>query len=191
MEVEAIFRMVKESFYEHRFTCDVIISDDDSTIKSNLKHSYTEKVEKGTMKKCEWPKTKKGGKVSDNGRLPLDIPEPEFLADFNHRVETVGKEYFALVVKAKKKSMVDTKLATRLKYYEGSMLRQIRYMNLEDKKEYIRSRIKAPVEHVFGNHAHCDSEWCYVLKAQQEGKTYQPEKERPFFDKQKDTKIYM
>ena len=49
MECEAIWLMVKDSFYNQQFTCAVIVSDDDSTMKSNLKHSWEEKVNKGKM----------------------------------------------------------------------------------------------------------------------------------------------
>ena len=58
MKCEAIFQMVKESFYDHRFTISTIISDDDSTMKSNLKHSYSKLIEAGKMTRSEWPKTK-------------------------------------------------------------------------------------------------------------------------------------
>lgn len=46
METEAIFRMVKEATYSHGYHIFTIISDDDSTMKSNLKHSYKELVSK-------------------------------------------------------------------------------------------------------------------------------------------------
>ncbi len=105
MECEAIFQIVKESFYDHGYTCKIIVSDDDSTMKSNLKHSFAEKVEKGVMKIDEWPRTKRNKLKSDNGRLPLDIPEPRFLADFNHRVKTVGKSVYALASLPKKNLM--------------------------------------------------------------------------------------
>ena len=68
MECEAIFRIVKESFYDHKFTISTIISDDDSTMKSNLKHSYSKLIEAGKMTIGEWPKIKKNTERSDNGR---------------------------------------------------------------------------------------------------------------------------
>ena len=46
MECEAIYLMVKDSFYNQQFTCSVIVSDDDSTMRSNLKHSWEEKFKK-------------------------------------------------------------------------------------------------------------------------------------------------
>ena len=47
MECEAIWFMVKDSFYNHGFFCSVTVSDDDSTMKSNLKHSWKEMIEAG------------------------------------------------------------------------------------------------------------------------------------------------
>ena len=111
METEAIYRMVKDSYYNQGYTCSVIVSDDDSTMKSNLKHSYKEKLEAGLMTREEWPKTKQNRPKQDNGRLPLDIPEPKFLADFNHRVKTVGKAVYALATVSKKESTVTKEIA--------------------------------------------------------------------------------
>ena len=66
-------------------TVGIIVSDDDFTMKSRLKHSWNEMVEKGIMKKEDWPKTYKGAYKKDNGQLPLHISPPNFLADPNHR----------------------------------------------------------------------------------------------------------
>ena len=41
--------MVTDAYENHGYTCGVIVSDDDSTMKSNLKHSYKDKVEEGLM----------------------------------------------------------------------------------------------------------------------------------------------
>ena len=49
MEVEGIFRIIQESFYDHRYQLAVIVSDDDSTMKSNLKHSFQQKIDNGLM----------------------------------------------------------------------------------------------------------------------------------------------
>ena len=50
---EATWLMVKDSFYNHGFTCSVIVSNDNSTMKSNLKQSWKEMIEEGTMKQSE------------------------------------------------------------------------------------------------------------------------------------------
>ena len=48
----------------------------------------------------------------------------------------------------------------------------------------------APVERLFNNHQYCDEKWCYVLKAQKEGKPYCPEDSRPLYEKNVDLKMY-
>ena len=111
----------------------------------------------------------------DNGRLPLDIPEPRFLADCNHRVKTVGKAVFALVSLPKRDSSVSKEVAMRMKSYWGTMLKQVRYLDYNKSNETINRHVLAPVEHLFNNHEHCDEQWCYVLQAQKEGKPYVPE----------------
>ena len=183
--------MVQESYYDHGFTCAVIISDDDSTMKSNLRHSWLKKIEAGMMTMDEWPRTKNNNKKTDNGRLPLDVPPPKLLADFNHRVKSVGKAMYALAGLSQKESMVDKAMAARMKSYWGTMLKQIRYMDWEKDKETIKKKVLAPVEHLFGNHEHCDSQWCYVLKAKNEGKPYLPDAARPIYDKISNLKTYL
>ena len=49
MECEAIFRMVLEAHRDLNYTIAVIISDDDSNMRANLKHSYKELVENNLM----------------------------------------------------------------------------------------------------------------------------------------------
>ena len=171
------------------YTCNIIVSDDDSTMKSNLKQSFAEKVEKGIMKIDEWPRTKKKLK-SDNGRLPLDIPEPRFLADFNHCVKTVGKSVYALALLPKKESDVSKELAAQMKTCRGMMLKQIRYLHWEKESEKIKQKVLAPVEHLFNDHKYCDAEWCYVLKADKENKPYTPDSSRPMYSKISHKKMY-
>ena len=190
MECEAIWLMVQDAYYNQRFTCSIIVSDDNSTMKSILKHSWEEKIKAGRMTVDEWPKNNQNRPKKDNGRLPLDIPEPKFLADFNHRVKTVGKAIFALAALPKRDSDVSKELAVRMKSYWGMMLKQVRYLKWEEEKENIKKKMLAPLEHLFNNHKFCDVEWCYVLMAQKEGKPYVPEEHRPLFNKQVDTKMY-
>ena len=190
MEVEAIYRMTIESFRHHNYHLHTIIADDDTTMKSNLRHSYQDLIEARKMLLEDWPRTRSGAKKSDNGRLPLDVPVPRFLADFNHRVKTVGKSVYALATLPKKDSTVSKPLAERIKTYWGTMLKQIRYLKFEEERETIMKRVSAPIEHIFNNHLNCDEKWCYVLKAQKEGKQYIPEKNRPMYDKVKEEKMY-
>lgn len=190
MECEAIYLMVKDSFYNQQFTCSVIVSDDDSTMKSNLKHSWEQKIKEGKMTMDEWPRTARNQRKKDNGRLPLDIPEPSFLADFNHRVKTVGKSVYALAMLPKRDSDVTKPIAERIKTYWGTMLKQIRYLKWEDEREKIEKKVLAPIEHLFQNHDYCDEQWCYVLQAQKEKKNYVPEESRPLYTKNGEPKMY-
>ena len=77
-----------------------------------------------------------------------------------------------------------------MKTYWGSMLKQIRYLDWEKEEEKIKEKVLAPVEHLFNNHQFCDEKWCYVLKAQKEGKPYVPEVSKPLYDKVVDPKMY-
>ena len=63
-------------------------------MKLHLKHAYKELIAAEKMRQEDWPKTKKGNKKTCNGRLPLHIARPTFLADPNHRVEVVGKKIY-------------------------------------------------------------------------------------------------
>jgi len=58
----------------------------------------------------------------------LHIPEPKFLADFNHRVKVVGKSIYNLAKMPQKDSKVTKAMAERIKTKWGSMLRQIRHV---------------------------------------------------------------
>ena len=189
METEAIYQMVLEATRDQGFTVATIISDDDSTMKSNLKWSYKELVNANKMKIEDWPKTKKGNKKQDNGRLPLDCQEPKFLADFNHRVKTVGKRFYELASAPKKTSLVDTSLARRMKLNWATMMKQVRHLKYEEDEKEIKSKMLAPIEHVFGNHEHCGS-WCYFKKAEKEGKKYLPADNLPIYSKTEDSKTY-
>lgn len=137
------------------------------------------------MKKEDWPKTVSGNDKADHGRLPLDVIEPKFLADFNHRVKTIGKSVFHLASLPKKHSEVDNAIANRIKLYFGYMLKQQKYLKWEQEKEKIRKNVLAPVEHMFSNHEHCDSSWCYVKKAEDEKKQYLPDPSKSLFNKKK------
>ena len=46
MACEGIYQMVKHAYYEHGYTRGVIVSNNNSMMKSNLKHSLKEKEEK-------------------------------------------------------------------------------------------------------------------------------------------------
>ena len=185
MECEAILELVKEAYFERNFVVGTIVADDDTTMKKILRHDYKDMVRRGVLDKKKWPKNK-NGKPMASGKLPDLIPQPKFLADFNHRVKSVGRAVYELALMSKSKSMVDKNLAKRLKLYWSKMLQQVKKFDLQDEWEEIEKRVRAPIEHVFDNHQFCQETWCYALKAKNEGKTYLPDEKRPFYCKVKD-----
>ena len=83
MEASAILKMVEDAFYNRVFIIDVIVSNDDSTMRAVLKHPY--KGARGQVLK------------SSKGKLREDIPETSFLADPSHRVKVVVKHIFSII----------------------------------------------------------------------------------------------
>ena len=66
MEVDALLDLVIE-LWEKGVSLSTIVCDDDTTIRSNLKHSLAEKVRKKLMRKEDWPRTKGGYKKDCEG----------------------------------------------------------------------------------------------------------------------------
>ena len=83
MEASEIMKMVEDYFYNRFFIIDVIVRDDDSTMRAVLNHPS--KGARGQVLK------------SPKGELHTDIPEPSFLADPSHRVKVVAKHVFSVV----------------------------------------------------------------------------------------------
>ena len=111
MECEAILKIVVEAFLEREFMVGTIVADDDTTMKKTLRHNYKDNVRLGLLQKEDWPKNKKGKNIA-SGRLLNSVTSPQFLADFNHRVKSVGRAVYELALMGKSKSMVDKNLAT-------------------------------------------------------------------------------
>ena len=82
MEDSAILNMVEEAFYNRFLIVDVIVSDDDSTMRSVLKN----------------PSIGVRGQVlkTSKGKLDEEIPEPSFLADPSHHVKLFAKRIFSI-----------------------------------------------------------------------------------------------
>ena len=60
IETEEIFQTVQQVWSYQGYCIVAIISNDDLTMKSNLKHSFKEKIVQGLMKTIDWPKTAGG-----------------------------------------------------------------------------------------------------------------------------------
>ena len=92
-----------------------MVSNYDLIMKRNLKHSWEEKVKEGKMTMDEWPKTTRNKSQKDNGMLPLGIPEPSFLVEFNHRVKVVRNRVYTLASLPKWDSSIMKEIAERMK----------------------------------------------------------------------------
>ena len=84
MEASAILKMVEDAFLNRFFVIDIIVSDDDRTMRAMLKNPS--KVARVQVLK------------SSKGKLHEDIPEPSFLADPSHCVKLVAKQIFSIII---------------------------------------------------------------------------------------------
>ena len=107
MEASAILKMVEDAFLNCFFVIDIIVSDNDSTMRAVLKHPS--KGSRGQVLK------------SLKGKLHEDIPKPSFLADPSHRVKVVAKHTFSIVNESRHLRCRCTKAdALRLKNIGGT-----------------------------------------------------------------------
>ena len=109
-----------------------LVTDDDTTLRANCANEN------------------KGGK------LPNNIKQPHFLADPSHRIKVMAKPIFAMVTNNKDQSKLKMIDALRIKKYIGCYILQNRN---KDFNTFVRNA-SAPIEHMFNNHAFCDSSWC-------------------------------
>ena len=110
-----------------------LVTDDDSTMRAHLKN------------------------ISNGGKLPYIINEPQFLADPSHRVKVMCKPLFAMVTESKDPDKCKRVDAIRIKRYTSYYIRQNRTKPLS---EFV-ANAKAPIEHLFNDHTWCDSSWCW------------------------------
>jgi len=62
MEVDVILELCVEHWDKKGVSIAYIVSDDDTTMRSNLKHSLQEKIDAGMMSVEDWPRTSSGRK---------------------------------------------------------------------------------------------------------------------------------
>ena len=105
---------------------------------------------------------------NNKGKVPTWVHEPTFMADPGHRKKSVAKYFYKLASAKVGTSRVTKGMAKRLKKNWGYMVKQNKGKTIE---EFVESA-NAPLEHLFGNHKYCKSEWCDALKAQLAGKSY-------------------
>ena len=95
-------------------------------------------------------------KKPDNGKLPLDVPEPQlFLADPSHRKKVYGKYVYKIAKDTKVKGFTIND-AKNLKDNFGYAQSQ----HTADEMPTFQTRFVAAIEHIFNKHDNCDSAWC-------------------------------
>ena len=82
MESDAIINMAKNSYHHHYFITDVIISDDNITMKDVINHP----------RRIDWIQVMNKYK----GNYFEEIPLPYFLADPSHKMKVVTKHVFII-----------------------------------------------------------------------------------------------
>ena len=141
MESTNALLLVKELFYKSggRLYVARIVSDDDSTSSALLKHKSP---------------------LFPNGQLPEEIPEPEWDADPNHRVKSALKKVHALAYAPKKISLLEPFDARKIGRNFAYCLHRNKGKTIED----MMRGMEAVVQHHWGNHAYCDTDWCSQLR---------------------------
>ena len=146
MEPAALVQMAHELYLKYYVILGVIVADDDSSIRAQMKWSNAHwSVHHG--KKAKRP---------DRGKLMCPHPEPKFLADPAHRKKTLGKELCGLAGSKKSVSKGVNKLdALKLTKNYAYMIRQLPHLS----KELWLLAAKAVLDHHFEIHSGC-GDWC-------------------------------
>jgi hypothetical protein len=157
------------------------VTDDDSTTRSNVKHSLADVIERehpgsknaqgkipGHLKwRLGWPVDAKGKPLNDTGRLPIHVPEPKrLLSDPQHMIRCIGNAFFECKTGKEKKCddglMKDECL--NAKRHIGYYIKKNQHL---PQKVFV-SKGKCVFLHLFNDHSCCDVSWCTKLKADRE-----------------------
>ena len=161
MEAAGAAKIVCRLFLNDKEKCYVahLVTDDDSSVRKILTHSYQELIDALQCTIDDWPrygKDGKGAKKPDNGLLPILHAAINFLADKGHRNRGYSRVIFTEAMKSKKDGCGCTKVdAERMKH---RMSWTLRLHSLGTFPEFQRA-VLAVLEHHFNNHDHCEA-WC-------------------------------
>ncbi len=93
MEACGALSLITRTYNRGNECVSILVGDDDSTTRSNCKHSIKAVMQaNGWTNKAEhWPKNAKGKYVADNGKLALHVRAiDKFLADPSHHGKSIG-----------------------------------------------------------------------------------------------------
>jgi hypothetical protein len=162
MEPLSCLEMVTELYEKRRVVVAIICIDDDASTRSMLKWSNADYMKNNNTTQVPMIPISKGpnkGKLQerpDRGRLPADIPEPNFVADPNHRRKVLTGELIGLAMSKVADRQTMTRMdATRIGKSYGYMIRQLK--NLPE-EQYCAAG-KAVLDHHFDDHRGCGP-WC-------------------------------
>mgnify|MGYP000532148467 CR=1 FL=1 len=185
MEPAAILEMYKLLFEKYHVIVDLLITDDDSSIKATMKWSNADAVTNLGLDEAPHVINAKGDKVirPDKGGIPGHMPEPRFAADPNHRKKSLNNVLYQLENYNNDKSMTMTKMdVLRIGTNFAYMVRTLPYCQECE----CETKGKAVLEHHFDNHEHC-GDWCSRKDKTQEEK----DATKKFYRcKTKDAKLY-
>jgi len=133
MECEAILHITKDAWENRRYHLHCICSDDDTTMKKILRHNYDQMIRDGLLEKANKPK-------ATSVRLDAHIIEPQFIADFNHRIKSVGRALYKLAGMNLSESKVTNDIAKRLKLYWSELLNKVKHLDIEKDWEIINKK---------------------------------------------------
>ena len=137
MEASAALQLLV-ALHDRGISIEFIVSDDDSTMRATLQHIGTHK----------------------NGKLRLDVLVPTFLCDPSHRIKVMVKDIFVMALSSDAKCECKKIDALRLKKYIGCMIAKSKMLPFPQFKKLS----KAPIEHLFGCHEWCSSDWCFAAE---------------------------
>eukprot|EP00957_Ditylum_brightwellii_P144813 11029969-Ditylum_brightwellii.AAC.1 len=164
MEAQTALELTIQAKCQHRFIVGFIVADDGSSMRAILKNSY--KHLSAMMPGFVWTHTtpkedgRLGAKLQDTGKLPLDVPQPKWLADPTHQTKGKGS------------SSISKVNCLYLKKYWEYMLKQNRGKIIEE----MLQAAKAPMYHLLNKHGFCGA-WCKCMTITLE----QREKEQQYY----------
>jgi hypothetical protein len=172
MEAQSCLDMTVALFENKQCCLSVICIDDDASTRSMLKWSNADYMKNNNTTSPPMVPISKGpnkGKLQvrlDKGKLPAHVPEPNFVADPNHRKKVLTGELIALATAnvAQKHTMTKND-STRLGKNFGYMIRNLHKWNGDE--ALMTKAGKAVLDHHFDNHEFC-GQWCPRLRMTEE-----------------------
>jgi hypothetical protein len=167
MEPHAALKCINSISSEGDAFVGTIVTDDDSTTRSQLKQNGREKVKAGVAVLEHLPKTIQANKRADHGALDLGVPEPVCKADVNHRVRAYGNALNKLVAMRNADSGGVTGVdRDRLKQKNC----YARAKNVDKDFDLFKIAFEPSIEHHFNNRTLC-GEWCASKKLTDRGES--------------------